>query len=385
MAIWKLIKRELSMIFIHDVRRGSFLFGAALAYLLIFGFLYYPGVVKDIPTILCDESQTALSRELVRHVYDSDSLSVVAEVSAEEDVRNAMRDGTACTAIVIPEDFSKDIRQGSSATVLVMMDGSNIITMGITTTAVQDILFHSFAPSVAARRSALETNGDEGVLKKVLFPVQTSFRVLNNPTQSYLYFFVLGLAVAAMQQGMLMSIIASVEEYYHNRHWIRDYSVATWAFVLLSLYLVLSVLAFCLILVSAVALFGFVLKGAIWQFILLGLSFSYAVLSLGMLAGTVFREELQAIRASIMFTVPSFVLGGFTWPIEMMGETSQWLASCIPMTWTAIPLRYLFLSGRYDLLYHSLIMLIVIGTACNVMTAFLIPRRLNGKGAYKPG
>lgn len=36
------------------------------------------------------------------------------------------------------------------------------------------------------------------MLKKRISPVETTLRVLNNPTQSYMMFFVTGLAMAAM-------------------------------------------------------------------------------------------------------------------------------------------------------------------------------------------
>ena len=59
MSILSLIRRELANAFLHDARRAIFLFGAATAYLILFGILYYPGVVKEIPTVVCDEEHTA--------------------------------------------------------------------------------------------------------------------------------------------------------------------------------------------------------------------------------------------------------------------------------------------------------------------------------------
>ena len=66
MSLLQCIGRELTNAFVHDARRAIFLFGAAAAYLILFGILYYPGVVKDIPTVICDESHTAYSRNILR-------------------------------------------------------------------------------------------------------------------------------------------------------------------------------------------------------------------------------------------------------------------------------------------------------------------------------
>lgn len=42
MSILSLIRRELANAFLHDARRAIFLFGAATAYLILFGILYIP-------------------------------------------------------------------------------------------------------------------------------------------------------------------------------------------------------------------------------------------------------------------------------------------------------------------------------------------------------
>ena len=42
------IRREFLMV-LHDPRRLVFLFGAAVAYLIVFGLLYVPNIVKDVP------------------------------------------------------------------------------------------------------------------------------------------------------------------------------------------------------------------------------------------------------------------------------------------------------------------------------------------------
>ena len=57
----------------------------------------------------------------------------------------------------------------------------------------------------------MRTSGDEQMLKKRISPVETTLRVLNNPTQSYMMFFVTGLAMAAMQQGFFLAIGAAVQ------------------------------------------------------------------------------------------------------------------------------------------------------------------------------
>ena len=151
MSLLQCIGRELTNAFVHDARRAIFLFGAAAAYLILFGILYYPGVVKDIPTVICDESHTAYRRAHTKHFTDTDSFSVVRVVSDEEEARQMMREKQAYTAVLIPRDFAKQILTGQSSQVLVMMNGANIITTNISSTAASDVI-NAFNDHVAARQ-----------------------------------------------------------------------------------------------------------------------------------------------------------------------------------------------------------------------------------------
>lgn len=105
MGFIALIRRELANAFFHDARRAIFLFGAATAYLILFGILYYPGVVKEIPTVVCDEEHTAYSRLLTRQVDDDERLGLVRVVADEGEARDMLRRKEVYAAVIIPADF----------------------------------------------------------------------------------------------------------------------------------------------------------------------------------------------------------------------------------------------------------------------------------------
>ena len=107
MGFIALIRRELANAFLHDARRAIFLFGAATAYLILFGILYYPGVVKEIPTVVCDEEHTAYSRLLTRQVDDDERLGLVRVVADEGEALDMLRQKEVYAAVIIPKDFSK--------------------------------------------------------------------------------------------------------------------------------------------------------------------------------------------------------------------------------------------------------------------------------------
>ncbi len=363
MSRWKeIVWEELKQIFRLDPRRALFLFGAALAYSIIFGVLYYPGVVRHVPCVVYDQEQTHFSRSLVRQFEDSDSLYVTAYASSEEEMQQALRDKTAYAAIDIPPDFSKQIKTGRSSNVLLIINGSNIILTNTISSAAQDIIA-AFSDAEAVRRAALRTGLAENLLQKRISPVTCHLRVLNNPTQSYMMFFVLGLAMAAFQQGLFLAVGASIQyEYARAQNW-RWQGTSLHAILALKMivYWLLGVLSFAMIILTVQYALGIFNQAPLWQLFALGGAFSFTAIALAMMASAWSRTEAQFVRASIMYTVPAFIFGGYTWPLESMGTFAGTLANIFPMAWLSNAVRSLFLSGHTYGLYKNILVLLIMG------------------------
>lgn len=376
MGFIALIRRELANAFFHDARRAIFLFGAATAYLILFGILYYPGVVKEIPTVVCDEEHTAYSRLLTRQVDDDERLGLVRVVADEGEARDMLRRKEVYAAVIIPADFSHDILNGRSANVLFMLNGANIITTNIATTAGNDIV-NTFNTRFAARQAALRTSGDEQMLKKRISPVETTLRVLNNPTQSYMMFFMVGLAMAAMQQGIFLAIGAAVQGDFKDTEGLKGALKAAVLVVKVAVYWLLSVLSFALVCVISYGL-GIPDRASVTALLTLASAFSFAAVSLGLFASSLFHNELQFVRASIMYTVPAFIFGGYTWPLEAMDPVTQVVAQAFPMAWMSNAVRELFLSGHLATLSHNLTALTVMGVIFLSLGSWIFLHKIDG-------
>lgn len=376
MSILSLIRRELVNAFLHDARRAIFLFGAATAYLILFGILYYPGVVKEIPTVVCDEEHTAYSRLLIRQVDDDERLGLVRVVADEGEARDMLRQKEVYAAVIIPADFSHDILNGRSAKVLFMLNGANIITTNIATTAGNDIV-NTFNTRFAARQAALRTSGDEQMLKKRISPVETTLRVLNNPTQSYMMFFMVGLAMAAMQQGIFLAVGAAVQGDFKDTEGLKGAPKAAVLVVKVAVYWLLSVLSFALVCVISYGL-GIPDRASVTALLTLASAFSFAAVSLGLFASSLFHNELQFVRASIMYTVPAFIFGGYTWPLEAMDPVTQVVAQAFPMAWMSNAVRELFLSGHLATLSHNLTALTVMGVIFLSLGSWIFLHKIDG-------
>ena len=371
MQLWQIIKREFRQIFLEDPRRFVFLFGAAVGYLFIFGALYSPNIVKYIPLIVYDEEQSPLSRELIRDFDSSDSFRVTAYAATQEEMQQALADKSAYAAIDIPRDFSRKIKQGGASSLLFMVNGSNIVITNITSSAAQDITA-AFSDKVAAERAALRTGQNQEKLGKRLAPVSAHLRVLNNPTQGYMLFFLLGLAMAAFQQGIFFSVGASVQAEYLKREAISWRSLLLGKFIT---YWGLAMLSFLTVVLIAEFFWEIWLKGSMVQLLLLGGVFSFAFIAFSMLMSSLFHNEMQFVRASILYPVPAFIFAGYTWPQESLGPVMHLVSYFFPMAWFSNAVRQIFTAGKAAHFTENIAVLLLLGTGFVVLASLVFRHR----------
>ncbi|MFV0635149.1 ABC transporter permease [Mitsuokella sp. WILCCON 0060] len=347
MKLLQAMKREL-LLAVRDPRRLVFLFGAAVAYLIVFGLLYVPNLVKDVPCVVYDAENSHFSRELVRDIESSDSMKAAVFVTSEEEMQNALNTKQAYAAIEIPPDFSKKVKTGQGADVLYMANGANIILTNITSSAMQDILA-AFSDRAAAERTALRTGGDEQLLQHMIAPVHVHLRVLYNTTQGYMFFFLLGLAMVAFQQGIFFAVGAAVDgEYEQAQAGAHDWQNSSLLLLAAKfvLYWCLAMLSYLLVVFLVQEVFEIPLKAPLGTLLTLAAIFITAAIAFAVFFSSLFNREMEFVRAIIMYPVPAFIFSGYTWPQESMPVWLQQIAGLFPLSWFSNTVRELFLAGH---------------------------------------
>lgn len=184
-----------------DPKRLVFLFGAALAYMLIFSVLFSPSFISRVPAVVYDEDDSVYSRELIQDFEDNERYSIEAYVTSEEEMLNEIYGGRAYISIYIPRDFSRKIMTHQQTSVLFVGDASNLMVVGAVANDGEKIA-EAFSNKMAIHDLETETGMDKTSLRGRVMPVTMGLRVLSNPTQGYPRFYLLGLLVAAFQQGI---------------------------------------------------------------------------------------------------------------------------------------------------------------------------------------
>lgn len=342
---------------LRDPRRFIFLFLASMIYMFIFGVLYDPGMVKSIPTVSFNEDGSRLGRHYLQQLEDNDSYGTIEYVASLEDLQQSLLNHRAYIGVMIPRRFAEDAKQGQQTSVLFLVDGQNLVTTSIAARDGETVT-EKFSNRLAAKQLSLRLGVDETYLLHKIEPMHTTLRVLGNPTQDYSWFFLIGLATAAFQQGLFFAAAATLFQKETPAIELLPLGVRIAAKVLF-VYL-MALVSFGLMLTVMHEVLELPLKAGTFELFGIGAAFSLAVVGLGFLAAGLFPTELSFVCVSLIYPVMGFVLSGYTWPSLAMPRAIQLFADIFPQTWFMNTFRDLLLiGGTYQLQEHLLVLLLM--------------------------
>ena len=113
--------------FLHIIRDPGTLFFALLIPMLqlfLFGFAVDTNI-RQVSTVVLDESHTQESRRLLESFAGSDVFALKIYAGSQDAMYEAIRGGKARVGIRIPYDYARRLQDGTTATVLVLVDGSD--------------------------------------------------------------------------------------------------------------------------------------------------------------------------------------------------------------------------------------------------------------------
>ena len=352
--------------FLHIVRDSGTLFFALLIpmlQLLLFGFAIDTNV-RQIPTVVFDESQTQESRQLLASFANSDVFQLKSYAQTKEQMYETVRAGKARVGIRIPYDYARRLQDGSTATVLVLVDGSD------STVAGQAV---STSTGVTLRESLVR------VLPNGKIPIEVRPSVLYNPATRSANFFVPGL-IAILLQVMTILLIALSLVRERERGTLEQLTMTPVAPLGLMVgkmipYGVLAFLELCAILVVMRLVFLVPIHGNVIVLLAMSLPFLLTVLGLGLVISTKARTQAEAFQLAMGTILPSVFLSGYIFLIENMPPIFQVISGIIPATYYIRILRGIILRGAgLGELWTEGAVLTVMGCAAILLAAWQFVR-----------
>ncbi|WP_003540413.1 ABC transporter permease [Desulfotomaculum nigrificans] len=375
--IKSLMLRELTYLWRDRGLRRILLLGSLVG-LVLFYATYSAQVLRDIPTAVVDLDRSAASRELVQKLGQAENLKLVAFPGSYQEAQELLKRGQVIVAVVIPEHYGKNAALGRQTNVYMAIDGSNEIYATNATTA---------ALTVAGTISA--NAGVKALLSRGFDPQQARDAYLGvdireepwfNPTLNYAYFLVLALILNVWQQCCTLAAATNIIGETGRPSWLQFKLAGTSKW---TLFVSKSVVHICVFMLMILPIY-FICFGLLdiplncnWAvFLLFTLLFAVALHSVGTLASSFARNAVDSTRFGMIIALPSFIISGYTWPLEAMPASIQHAAKLLPQTWFFQGLNYFtFKNPGWPFMRQYFLALGIIALICYSAAALITSRK----------
>ena len=346
---------------LRDKRMRAIIFISPLIQLFLFGYAVNTDV-REIRTVLCDRSETSISRGLADAFQASGYFKIVKRVSDPREAEPLVDRGKVQVILVIPEDFSRALRRGRPADLQMIVEGTDSIV------ASNAVSYGNMIIAAHLQRLAQPPPVINQVMRTGarLPRAKPEIRVWFNPDLKSRNFFVPG--VIALLLTLVSLILTSFSI-------VREWEVGTMEQLIVTPLRPTELIAgktLPFFLVGLIDLILIFLVGTLWFRIpfrgnILLLAFSAVLylinaLSVGIFISTISRTQQQALMGIIFFFMPAMLLSGFVFPIYNIPLVMRWIAYINPLTYFLVIVRGIFLKGvGITVLWPQLLFLAVTG------------------------
>ena len=275
---------------------------------------------QDVPVLVCDLDISPESRGLRSEFFASGYFLDVGNVGRLDEVPREMEHRGASAALVIPENFGRDLSAGRSPEIPYFADGSDSTTASVATGYAERII--------------------RGYVGSFSSLIDVRSRIFFNPALKSRDFMVPGLlALVLMVMTLILTSLAVVkekeigtmEQLIVTPLRIRDILMGK-----LLPFAMIGIVDVFLVIGASRLIFGLVIAGSFVLLFAFSLIFLFAMLGMGLLVSTFSNNQQQAMMAAVFFVMmPMIILSGFIFPVENMPAPIR------AVTW-ALPLRYYF-------------------------------------------
>jgi ABC-2 type transport system permease protein len=340
--IRQLLIKEFIHLFRDPRSRIAFILPPLLQ-MLIFGYAA-TYEVHNVATAIVDHDRSPESRDFISRLKATGRFSIVAILQRESEIGPLLDHRKAALAIQIEPGFANALRKGTGARVQAILDGTNsnsaLITVGYL-----NLIALRFAGEYQAERVSRISPG----LLAQMPTVELEGRPWFNPNLDAQWFFVPGVVASIILTTVLILTAFAVvrEREMGTLEQLMVTPIRPYELIIGKTLAPMAVGMFNATLGTVVAVFwfGVPLTGNVAALALGAFLFVMGALGVGLMLSTACSTQQQAFASAFMFTMPSFTLSGFAFPISSMPVALQWLTLLNPLRYFLVLIRAVFLKG----------------------------------------
>jgi ABC-2 type transport system permease protein len=345
----------------RDRKLRFFLIVPPLVQLIAYGYVVNFDI-KHVATAVFDQSRTMESRELIKRFRSTDWFDVKYYLNSQQELLDLIDHGQITMAIWVQWDFAKQLRQGKSGKIQVIVDATDSNAALIVSRYASTVIGDYSQEQLQARfqRQGAAWAGKLGT------PLRVEQRAWFNPNLISRYSMVPGvIAMVVLLLSLMLTALAVVREKEIGTMEqilvtpIRPLELMlgkTIPFVLISLGDVI------LVTIVGVLWFEVPFRGSIFVLLLGTVAFLFNSVGLGLLISTISSTQQQAMMAGNLFLTPAILLSGLIFPIANMPVFFQYLTLLNPLRYFVIVTQGIFLKGAgVALLWQEMLSMTVLG------------------------
>ena len=357
---------------IRDFRSLYLAFIIPILLILIFGYALSLDV-DNVKTVVVDYDKTELSRDFIRTLDASSYFNVIQHLSNTAAVTGYLDQGRTTMAIIIPPDWTRDIKADRETPLQVLLDGSDPNFAGISRGYIT-----AFVERYNLDRliDFLSRHGKE----KIHSPVEARIRVWFNEDLESRNFIVPGIiAIIIMIVGAMLTSLIIAREYENGTmETILSLPIRAGEFLTGKAipYFLIGIADVLVAVFMGQALFGIVMRSNFWLMVLASSLYLLVALSLGLLISIVTKSQLVANICAVLVTyLPSLLLSDFVFPVVNMPTVLQLITYVVPATYFIDILNGLYLRNLGLInLWTSYLILAVMFMVLSVTNLVLMKR-----------
>jgi ABC-2 type transport system permease protein len=372
-SIIEFVKKEFFQ-FKRDPKMFGLILIAPVIQLIFLGFAANLDV-KLVRTIIYNQDKSATSKDFIKELTSSGYFQIEKYVNDYDEITNDIDKGKAILAIVIPDQFEKDIYNRRTVSMQALFNGSDGNTANISAGYLQKV--------VSGFSEDITINYFSKIGKKTFVAtISPEIRIWYNPELKTRNFMVPGIV------GLLLSIITLIltslavvkEKEIGTMEQLIVTPLKPYQIIIGKLipFVVLAFAAVLIILTAMWLIFGIPVKGGIWFLFLSSFFYILSTLGLGLFVSTISKTQQQAMMISIFAVMmPMIFLSGFAFPIENMPKSIQYISYIVPLRYFNDIIRGVILKGLgFSDLWLNAVLLFLMGIAILFFSSLRFKSRL---------
>lgn len=324
-----IFKYELKAIF-KDSGALLLLIGALVIYSALYGIIYEPEVVRQIPVAVVDLDNTPQSRDLQRMLSTTKVADIKYNAESLDEAKSLFMTRKVDGIMLIDKGFESAIIKGNQAHVSLYADGSYFLLYSSFLNSVADV---ALAKGAQVQQMNLTRLGlEEQQVKSISKPLDYKVEMLYNPYSGYATALLPAVFVVILQQVLLLGIGMIMGTRYEFGGWKKYENYSTLNVILTqTLVYVLLYIPIMIYLFGAVyKYFGYPMRDNFWELAAFMTPYLLSVIFLGFTLGGLVKKRESGMLYYAVLSLFFIMLSGISWSEEGMPVWLYGLGQIVP-------------------------------------------------------